>query len=157
MSLCRVLLAIAWASLPAAAISSQPAKGIAAIEQAVLAEAGRNWDAAQEADVTAMMAPLLSTEKGAYVAQSEVWWTRDDTVAFYAVAFENVARQELDWERETVTVLSPTAALYLGKGVYRQYDRENQLLIESPHAVTIIFVLVDGHWRIRHLHQSFPG
>ena len=67
-----------------------------------------------------------------------------------------VARQELDWERETVTVLSPTAALYVAKGVYRQYDREDQLLIESPHAVSIVMVLGEGQWRIRHLHQSFP-
>ncbi len=126
------------------------------IEQAVLEAAARNWEAAIAVDLPAMMAPILATEKGAYSAQSEVWWSRDDTVAFFNVAFEGVARQELDWERETVTVLSPTAALYVAKGVYRQYDREDQLLIESPHAVSIVMVLAEGQWRIRHLHQSFP-
>ncbi len=102
-----------------------------------------------------MMAPILATDKGAYALQSEVWWSREDVVAFYNDAFEGVARQELDWERETLTVLSPTSALYVAKGVYRQYDSEDQLLIESPHAVSIVMVLVEGQWRIRHLHQSF--
>ena len=128
-----------------------------AIEEAVLAEATRNWEAARAADLSAMLEPLLSTDKGAYVAQSEVWWSREDTVAFYDAAFEGVARQDIEWERETVTVLSPTSALYVGKGIYRQYDSSNQMLVESPHAVSMVFVLIDGRWRMRHLHQSFPG
>ncbi len=144
-------------SLLAATLALNVQAGNDTIEQAVLAEASRNWDAARNADLDGMLAPLLPTDKGAYLLQGHVFWSRAETVADFQVAFQGVARQDIEWEREAVTVLSPSSALYVAAGVYRQYDTAGELLLESPHAVSLVYVLVGDRWRIRHLHQSFPG
>ncbi|GGZ71821.1 nuclear transport factor 2 family protein [Algibacter mikhailovii] len=129
----------------------------AQIEAAVLAAAHESWENARKADLDAMLAPMIPTNKGAYGMQGEMLWTTEAVAESYAAGFVGVAKQDIEMEREEITVLSSTSALYAGYGLFRQYDSAGELLIESPQAISIVYVLEGNAWKIRHMHQSFPG
>ena len=126
------------------------------IRDAVMAQASKLNAAAEAADLVATFGDALDTDNGMYAADGGLVWTKNDTMAVLAPYFESIVRQELDYSREEVIVLSASSALYVAEGSYRGYDADGQLVAESPQAITMVFVLDGGNWRVAHLHQSFP-
>jgi hypothetical protein len=59
------------------------------------------------------------------------------------------------YTRESITVLSPSTALWVGAGT-ASVILDDGRHIDAPFAETVVFVQRDGQWRVLHAHRSAP-
>ncbi|GLP96183.1 nuclear transport factor 2 family protein [Paraferrimonas sedimenticola] len=113
------------------------------------------WDQARAANLDGMFAGAPSEHT--YVMGGIPLWSKQETLELYQVAFDGVARQDIQASREKVTMLADDVAVYMADMSYAQFDANGNKLEQGPYAITVILKKRDGQWLNMHTHQSFPA
>jgi ketosteroid isomerase-like protein len=82
--------------------------------------------------------------------------TRSAALERTARGFQGLARLSYAYTRQSIAVISPTTALWVGEGsatATLQDGRE----VGGPFAETLLFVRRDGQWKVMHAHRSTPS
>ena len=159
-------LVIAIASLgasallaPAAADQGMPGRSEYAdpvIEQAVLATNAEMIAAANRLDVDAFFDFIVDTDKGMIVQNGVIFRTRQEAYDAVKRGLQGVAKLDRRFENPQVTVISPDTALLVSGGSTAA-TLEDGRAINARFAVSLVFVLKDGRWKVLHGHYSMPA
>ena len=127
-----------------------------AVEAAVL-EAHHQMTAAAEAlDAEEFFAFILDSARGPVIEDGRLFANRADALEAVRTGFEGVASVERVYETTDVTVISEEAALLTGNGTSTVTLQDGRRL-DGRFAVSLVFVLRDGAWRVLHGHYSIPN
>ncbi len=157
----KVLISIAIIGLIFAAGMKKPAKHAlckektAAIQKAVLASHREMVKAMEKLDVEKFHEYIIESGKGTIVQEGNVM-TREESLERTNKRLDGVAKVEYEFSQEIVNVLSPEAAIYIGKGK-SSVTLETGQVFNNDFAVTSVFVLKDGKWMVVHGHHSIPN
>jgi hypothetical protein len=127
----------------------------ATIEQAVLACHDQTLAAAEALDLDRLLGFVAETDRGSMISNDRLFLTRDDTVANTRERFKGIKAIKYETHERHVSVLSRTSALVTTTGEVHATTTDGRTF-SRPYAQTIIFVLVDGAWRVLHMHSSNP-
>jgi hypothetical protein len=126
------------------------------VEEAVLKAHHEMSAAAQALDANAFFTFILDEARGPVIQDGQLFATRAEALAVVERGFGGVARVERVYETEDVTVISEEAALLTGKGTSTVTLLDGRIL-RGPFAVSLVFVLKDGAWKVLHGHYSTPN
>ena len=129
---------------------------VAAIEKAVLAANAEMTAAANSLDTDAFFEFIVDTNKGLIVQHGVIFRTRRDAYEAVKRGFQGVAKMERRFENPQITVIAPDAALLVADGSYSAQLQDGRWM-EGRFAVSLVFVLRDGRWKVLHGHYSMPG
>ncbi len=127
----------------------------AVIEQAVLACHDQTLAAAEALDLDRLLGFVAETDRGSMIGNGRLFLTRADTVANTRERFQGIKAIKYETHERHVTVLSRTAALVTTTGDVHATTTDGRAF-SVPYAQSIVFVLVDGAWRVLHMHSSSP-
>jgi len=134
---------------------SAPDNAQQTVEQALRAASVQLRAAAEKLDANALYAYVLDTATPPIIEAGRVAPTRAAALAGTVAGFQGLTSISYHYTREHVTVLSPTAALWVGEGTATALLRDGRE-IEAPFAETLVWVMRDGQWKILHAHRSVP-
>lgn len=146
----RLALAGLAAALAAAAQEPTPAQR-AEVERAVLAVDAQVTRAGEARDAERLFAFMVDPEKTP-IFQNGALVTREQV----GRGLQAVTKVEYRWKERRVTVLSPSAAVLMSQGESLATLRDGTG-IATPMAMTSVYVLTGGSWKILHAHQSSPS
>lgn len=126
------------------------------VEKAVLKAHHEMTAAAEALDAEGFFAFILDEARGPVIQDGRLFPSRADAFEVVEQGFEGVARVERVYESEDVTVISEEAALLTGKGTSTVTLVDGRSL-SGPFAVSLVFVLRDGAWKVLHGHYSIPN
>ncbi len=127
-----------------------------AIEKAVLEAHSKMTAAAQDPDAEKMFAFILDAGPGTIIQNGVYLNSRQDALEAVKKGMEGVAKVERSFKQTHVTVLAPDIALLTGYGTTTITLMDGRV-ISSPIALTELFVLRDGEWKLLHGHHSVPN
>lgn len=127
-----------------------------AIEKAVLEVHSKMAAAAQDPDAEKMFAFILDAGPGTIIQNGVYMNSRQDALEAVKKGMQGVTKAERSFTRTRVTVLSPGAALVTGSGTTTITLTDGRVL-GSPIALTEVFILKDGEWKLLHGHHSVPN
>lgn len=129
---------------------------IAQIQKQVLEVHDKMIRSASELDVDGMFEPILDGPYGPVIRDGKLMLSREVARKGTQAAFRGVDQLKYTFTRLFVKVLSADMALLTGDG-----ETEMKLLdgrsFSSPFALSELFVLKDGKWKVLHAHQSVPN
>jgi len=128
-----------------------------AIEKAVLEANTRMTQAGNSLDVEKFFAFILDSDKGPVIQDGQLFKNRTEALEVVRAGFQGIAKIDRRYNQTYVTVLSPEAALLTAVGSYTATLSDSQTLMSSPFAVSLVFVLKDGQWKVLHGHYSTPN
>ncbi|MGV2986534.1 nuclear transport factor 2 family protein [Vibrio sp. E150_011] len=158
------LLLIIWALIAPSTVLAENTQSELKLENAslseetkkeVLASVHQMWDDACSANVGGMFE--TAPDDHTYVMAGFPLWSKAQALELYEAAFEKVSVQTIDTDKEQVTLLSDSVALYVADMSYTQYDANGQPLESGPYAITLVLKKKNGVWQNIHTHQSFPS
>ncbi len=121
------------------------------IEKAVLETMAKIEQAAERLQASRFSDLVLP--QGSVIQNGRLFPTAEEARQSIEQAYQGVEKQEINFRRQKVTVLSPTVAL-----VTAEADSSATLLdgraISATSAWTVLFVLTDGQWKVLHAHTS---
>jgi hypothetical protein len=156
VSIAVILFAFLCGSLEAADCDTPADSTRQAVERAVLEAHSRMTAAAQDPDAEKMFAFILDAGPGTIIQNGVYMNSRQDALDAVKRGMHNVAKVERAFKRTHVTVLSSCAALLTGEGTTTVTLMDGRV-ISSPIALTEVFVLRDGEWKLLHGHHSVPN
>jgi hypothetical protein len=127
-----------------------------AVEKAVLEAHDRMTRAAAEPDAEKMFAFILDAGPGTIIQNGVYMNSRRDALDAVKKGLQGVEKVERSFDQTRVTVLSPNAALVTGDGTTTITLMDGRVFT-SPFAVTEVFVLRNGEWKMLHGHHSVPN
>jgi len=127
-----------------------------AVEKAVLEAHSRMTAAAQDPDPEKMFAFILDAGPGTIIQNGVYLNSRQDALEAVKKGMEGVAKVERSFKQTRVTVLASELALLTGYGTTTITLMDGRV-ISSPIALTELFVLRDGEWKLLHGHHSVPN
>jgi hypothetical protein len=127
-----------------------------AITKAVLAANDKFIQAANSMDADAFFETIIGNEPGCIISDGKVYANREDALVDVRMGFESVQAMTRTYDQTHVTVLSATTALFTGKGKSHVSTYSGRT-IDSPFAVSLVFVLKEGQWQVLHGHFSMPN
>ena len=148
--LCAAVCATAFAAPQETGLT---ASGRAAIEKAVLEVNAQMTRAAEDRDIDRLFSFMLANDRGSIVQSGRLMTTREEALATVKRNFQGVAAIKYRWNRQLVTVISPTTALLVCDGESEVRTVQDATFV-TPFAQTVLFVLTDGKWRALHAHHS---
>ena len=111
--------------------------------------------AAEDRDIDRLFSFMLANDRGSIVQGGRLLTTREEALATVKRSFEGVAAIKYRWNRQLVTVISPTIALLVCDGESEiRTAQDPPATIVTPFAQTVLFVLTDGKWKALHAHNS---
>jgi ketosteroid isomerase-like protein len=125
------------------------------IEAEILAVHEQMRAAAERLDAPALYAHVLDTKTPPIIEDGRVAETRGAALLRTARGFQGLTRLSYAYTRHTITVLSPTTALWVGEGTATA-SLEDGREVGGPFAETALFVKRDGQWMVLHAHRSTP-
>jgi len=128
---------------------------IVAIQKAVLKSHKEMIKSIEKLEVDKFFESILDSGKGAIVQDGNVM-TRKESLDSTKKRFEGVTNLKYEFIQETVKVLSVETAIFIGKGKATFTINTGEIL-NSNFAVSSVFVLKDGKWKIIHGHNSTPN
>jgi hypothetical protein len=150
--ICAAVCATAFAAPQETGLT---ASGRAAIEKAVLEVNAQMTRAAEDRDIDRLFSFMLANDRGSIVQSGRLMTTREEALATVKQGFEGVAAIKYRWNRQFVTVISPTTALLVCDGESEiRTAQDPPATIVTPFAQTVLFVLTDGKWKALHAHNS---
>lgn len=150
-----LLLALALATTPP--LSAGPAASAdATITQAVLAANARLTDAANRLETDAFFAGIVDSDEGRIIQDGRLFKTRADAMAFVRQGSKGVAKLERRFDDPHVVVLAPDVALLTADGTTAVTLQDGRSFT-GRFAVSLVFVLRDGRWKLLHGHYSVPN
>ena len=111
--------------------------------------------AANSLNADAFFAYILDSDKGVIIQNGTLFKTRQDALAAVKRGFLGIAKMERQIDNPQVTVVSPELALLTGEGTTHATFTDGRE-ISSHFAVSLIFQLKDGQWKVLHGHYSTP-
>jgi uncharacterized protein (TIGR02246 family) len=127
-----------------------------AVEKAVLEAHDRMTRAAAEPDAEKMFAFILDAGPGTIIQNGVYMKSRQEALEAVKQGLQGVSKVERSFNQTRVTVLAPDAALLTGEGTATMTLNDGRVL-SSPFAVTEVFVLRNGEWKMLHGHHSVPN
>jgi len=140
---------------PAEHAASLDEETVAAVTQAVLAVNDAMTQAGNSGDVEALFARIVDGANP-IIQDGRLFATKLEAQQVVEQGYQGIAKLERAFAQPAVTVLSPTAALLTAAGT-TSVVLEDGRTFSSPFAVTLVFVLTDGEWRVLHGHYSVPN
>jgi len=126
------------------------------IETAVRAVHTQMRQAAGKLDVHALYAHVLDTRTPPIAEDGRLALTWTAALEGTTRGLQGLAGLSYEYAAENITVISPTAALWVGEGT-ASATLEDGRQIQAPFAETILFVERDGEWKALHAHRSTPN
>ncbi len=137
-----------WAAEPAIPSSDAlKAEVIAAYDASVAAAESLNLDALDQA--------LAENNDGALIVNGRLLLSRPEVVEFTRGNFSRIAALKYAVGPRRLTLLSPTSALLVTNGTVSVETTDGRSFTRT-FAHTIVYVRIDGKWRVWHSHQSNP-
>jgi ketosteroid isomerase-like protein len=127
-----------------------------AIESAILDVHAKMKQAAEQRDVEALYKYVLEMDKGVIIEDGRIRWTRQEALNSTRQGLQGLKDLSYTYTQKYVTVISPTVALWVGKGT-SSATLEDGRQISVPFAESIVFVQKNGQWKVFHAHRSFPN
>lgn len=151
-------LLLAGRSLSAAnpASATGPATNQVTAVQAVLAANARLTDAANRLDTGAFFAGIVDSDESRIIQDGKLFKTRAEAMAVVRQGSQGVAKLERRFEDPHVTLLAPDAALLTAEGTTAVTLQDGRTF-NNRFAVSLVFVLRDGQWKLFHGHYSLPN
>jgi ketosteroid isomerase-like protein len=150
------LLAAFTCAVPARAIEPAVATDNIAVVQAVLAANDRLNAAASRLDTDAFFAGIVDSDETRIIQDGMLFATRAEAMAALRAGSQGVAKIDRRFENSHVAVLAPDAALLTAEGTTDvTLDDGGNFAVQF--AVSLIFVLRDGEWKLLHGHYSLPN
>lgn len=133
------------------ALTEEQIKGI---QEAVLKKHSEIIKDAESLDADKFYESILDAGK-ATIIQDGIIMSREESLEMTKMGFEGLKKLKYEFSKEMVKVLSPDTAIFTGQGksTVTFYSDET---ISTNFAVTSVFVLKDGEWKIIHGHHSTP-
>lgn len=128
----------------------------AAIEKAVLEANTRMTQAEKSLDADRLLAFILDSDKGPIIQDGRLFKTRTEALETIRAGFQGIAKIDRQYDQTYVTVLSPETALLTGTGSSTATLADGRAL-SRPFAVSLVFVLRDGRWKVLQGHYSTPN
>jgi uncharacterized protein (TIGR02246 family) len=133
-----------------------PAADRAAIEKAVLEANTAMAEAEKALDAERFFSYIPDFDKGLIIQDGTMFKTRQEAVDAVKAGFQGVESVKRTYDQTYVTVLSPEAALLTARGTSSVTLPDGRTL-SGPFAVSSLFVLRDGQWKLLHGHYSTPN
>jgi hypothetical protein len=127
-----------------------------AIEKAVLKTHIQMSQADSNLDADKFFSYILDFDKGLIIQDGRLFKTRQEAYETVKQGFEGISQLKRTYEQAYVTVISPEAALLTARGASTVTLSDGQVL-SGPFAVSLVFVLRDGRWKVLHGHYSIPN
>jgi uncharacterized protein (TIGR02246 family) len=127
-----------------------------AIEKAVLKTHIEMTQADSNLDVDKFFSYILDFDKGLIIQDGRLFKTRQEAYEAVKEGFEGISQLKRTYEQTYVTVISPEVALLTAHGTSTVTLSDGQTF-SSPFAVSLVFVLRDGQWKVLHGHYSVPN
>jgi uncharacterized protein (TIGR02246 family) len=136
--------------------SSMPPDQQQAIEKAVLKSHNQMSQADSNLDVDKFFSYILDFDKGFIIQDGRLFRTRQEAYEAVKKGFEGISQLKRTYEQTYVTVISPETALLTAQGTSTVTLSDGQTF-SRPFAVSTVYVLRDGQWKVLHGHYSVPN
>ncbi len=146
---------LAAVSLRAESKPTAPDPAVAAIEKAVIETSAKMTQAANSLNADAFFEYILDSDKCVIIQNGTLFKTRQEALEAVKRGFVNIAKLERQIDNPEVTVISPELALLTGEGTTNATLADGRMMT-SHFAVSLIFRLKDGQWKVLHGHYSTP-
>lgn len=127
----------------------------ASIEAAVLRTYDEMTAAAEKVDGDKLFSYVLENDKGCLISDGKLMLTRTEAINNYSKNSRNLASVDYIMDKKLVTAISPQTAVMAVEGRYEATMVSGEKF-GSPVALTIVFVLKNGQWKVLHSHTSLP-
>ncbi len=127
-----------------------------AIEKAVLKTHMQMTQADSSLDANKFFSYILDFNKGLIMQDGRLFKTRQEAFEVVKTGFEGISRLKRTYEQTHVTVISPQTALLTAQGTSTVTLTDGRTF-SGPFAVSMIYVLRDGKWKVLHGHYSVPN
>ena len=126
-----------------------------AIERAVLETNARMTQAADRMDVDAFFEYIVDSDQCVIIQNGTVFKTRQEAVQAVQSGYAGLAKLDRQFKNPKVTVVSPDVALLASEGTVSATLSDGRH-IDARFAVSLVFVLRDGKWKVLQGHYSNP-
>lgn len=121
----------------------------------ILARLDQIQQAAQSLDPEKVFSFVAENDDGAMISNGLLFLTRKDALDSTKAGFQGVQKISYKFDRQNVSMLSPTTALAVGEGSSTVTLDDGR--VRTGHfAQTVVLVLTNGEWKVFHSHRSFP-
>ncbi len=128
-----------------------------AMEKAVLEANSRMTQADNSLDAEKFFAFILDSDKGPIIQDGRLFKTRAEALESVRTSFQQVTKIERKYDQTHVTILSSDVALLSAAGSYTATLFDGQTVMGGPFALSLVWVLRDGQWKVLHGHYSTPS
>lgn len=125
------------------------------IEKAVLETHIQMTQADNNLDVDKFFSYILDFDKGLIIQDGRLFQTRQEAFEVVKKGFERISQLKRIYEQTYVTVISLETALLTAQGTSAFVLSDGQTF-SSPFAVSMVYVLRNGQWKVLHGHYSVP-
>jgi ketosteroid isomerase-like protein len=153
---CSILIILSVTVLWAVQPNPTPVRDQDAIKQAVLKANAAMTRAANALDADAFFSYILDTDQCSIIQDGLLFPSRARALEVVKAGFERVEKMERLFDQPRVTVLSADTALLTASG-RSAVSLPGGQQFDSPFAVSLVYVLRDGQWKLLHGHYSSPN
>ena len=132
-----------------------PDPATAAVEKAVIETSAKMTQAANSLNADAFFEYILDSGKCVIIQNGDLFKTRQEALAAVKRGFVSLTKLERQIDNPQVMVISPELALLTGEGTTNATLADGRVMT-SHFAVSLIFQLKDGQWKVLHGHYSTP-
>lgn len=126
------------------------------IEKTVLKTYEQMNQADSNLDADKFFSYILDFDKGLIVQDGRLFKTRQEAYETVKKGFEGISQLKRTYEQTYVTAISPETVLLVAQGTSTVTLSDGQVF-NGPFAVSLIYVLRDGQWKVLHGHYSIPN
>ena len=151
-----ILLFLACITFAYAIQDKAPIANLQAVEKAVLEANAKMIQAAENLDAEGFMEWILDAMTGPVIQDGKLMVTRQEALEAVRRGFQGVASVKYHLDRTYVKVISAEVALLTGEGTTTA-TLDDGRTFSAPFALSEVFVLREGKWKVLHAHQSVPN
>ena len=126
------------------------------IVQAVLATNARMNDAANRLDTDAFFTHIVDSDESRIIQDGKLFKTRAEAMIAVRQGSQRALKSERIFDEPHVTVIAPDAALLTAEGT-TSVTLQDGRTFQGRFAVSLVFVLRNGEWKLFHGHYSLPN
>jgi len=152
----RILLPLALSLAAALPLRAVAAPTDPAVVQAVLDANTRMTEAADRRDTDAFFAGIVDSDETRIIQDGKLFKTRAEAMAAVRAGSQAIAKLERRFDNTHVTTLASGVALLTAEGTSAVTLQDGRTF-SGPFAVSLVFVLRDGQWKLFHGHYSLPN
>ncbi|MBN2020174.1 MAG: nuclear transport factor 2 family protein [Sedimentisphaerales bacterium] len=155
----KIILVLACVSIAWAVESDKstiPVEQQQAIEKEVLKTHTQMAGANDSQDTEKFFSFILDFDKGLIIRDGRLFKTKQEAFDAVKKGFEGISKTERVYEQRYVAVISPETALFTANGTATITFSDGRIL-SVPFAVSMVYVLRDGQWKMLQGHYSVPN